>query len=452
MGHRGATNSRARRWIGVSARALCGMLGDTRGVIALKFALAIPAVSILALGGVDLLAVHSDRQRLQDIADAAALAGARELAMAVDDVGPEQRALAYIQAQLEDWGHGPTVTPTVEVITAGSGDRALRAALHGNRMSFFGNLLPPGGWDMNAEAVASSVSMIPLCVMAHGQGKGDVLQLFDRAVVDAPMCLVHSNDRLKAGMFSRIGAGIVQSVGSSSGNLSPDPQVGAEAIEDPYLGLDASPPSGCARREVVEVSHTITLPAGVHCDDYVVTGSAELRHSPGEHYFVDSRLELQDTSRLVGDDVVLVFDHAAFDFLGRSRVALSGRQDGFLAGFVIIGLRPPEGWCPAGEDADDDDDGGEEPSRPHDCRLGSEFVMASDHVERLDGVIYTPASKLIVRGTDQIAEASDWTVMIVETLEVRGSPTLVINADYAGSDVPVPQGLGPGSGRARLIR
>lgn len=446
---------RVWRWFGLSAR----LLRDTRGVIALKFALAIPAVSILALGGVDLLAVHSDRQRLQDIADAAALAGARELAMAVDDVGPEQRALAHIESLLADWSHRPTVTPSVEVITAGSGDRALRVALHGNRMSFFGNLLPPGGWNMNTEAIASSVAMVPLCVMAHGEGKGDALQLFDSAIMDAPTCLVHSNDRLKAGMFSRINAGIIQSVGASSGNLRPGPQEGAMVIEDPYRALDASPPGSCSARQVVEIQRHTTLAAGLHCDDYVVTGSAQLRLSPGEHYFVDSRLELQDTSRLTGDNVVLVFDHAAFDFLDRSRVTLSGRQDGFLAGFVIIGLRPPEGWCPAGEEEEEDDEeeddeeeGGAEPSRPDDCHLGSEFVMASDNVERLDGVIYTPASRLIVRGSNQIAERSDWTVMIVETLEIRGSPTLVINADYAGSDIPVPPGVGPNSGAARLIR
>jgi len=66
-------------------------------------------------------------------------------------------------------------------------------------------------------------------------------------------------------------------------------------------------------------------------------------------------------------------------------------------------------------------------------------------------VIYFPVSKLIVKGTDRIAEASDWTVMVVQSLEIRGSPTLVINADYSGAVVPVPIGVGPGAGVANLV-
>ncbi len=78
--------------------------------------------------------------------------------------------------------------------------------------------------------------------------------------------------------------------------------------------------------------------------------------------------------------------------------------------------------------------------------------MASDNVESLDGVIYMPVSRLIVEGRNEIAEASDWTVMIVESLEVRGSPTLTINADYGNSPVPVPAGLGRRDAELRLLR
>lgn len=138
---------------------------------------------------------------------------------------------------------------------------------------------------------------------------------------------------------------------------------------------------------------------------------------------------------------------------------------------MLIGLRPQDGFCPGGkppkrggdededddDDDDDDDDGGQtieqilDLVRPDDCLLGSEFAMSSDRVERLDGVIYFPVSHLIVEGKNPVAEGSDWTVMIVRSLEVRGSPTLVINADYSGAVVPVPAGVGTQGGVVRLV-
>jgi len=140
-------------------------------------------------------------------------------------------------------------------------------------------------------------------------------------------------------------------------------------------------------------------------------------------------------------------------------VTLTGRTTGRYAGFVLIGLRPPTAFCllPQRVGNDDEEGGGSagglvssligvlDGVRPRDCRLGSEFRMASDNVETLDGVVYFPVAKLIVEGSSDIAESSDWTVMVVDSLEIRGSPNLVINADYAGARVPVPKGVGPNS-------
>lgn len=82
---------------------------------------------------------------------------------------------------------------------------------------------------------------------------------------------------------------------------------------------------------------------------------------------------------------------------------------------------------------------------------GSVFVMASDSVDVLEGVVYTPASTFVVSGKTRVADAADWTVMIVRKLQIVGNPTLVINADYGASPVPVPDGVGDRVGSLRLI-
>jgi hypothetical protein len=462
---------------GAPSRRVQRFWRDARGTIAIKFAMALPAIALVALGAIDLNAVQSDRSRLQDIADAAALAGGRELALAIDEEGPIQRAESFIQGHLDDWEGAPAVEPDVKMVTLAGQQRALKVDLVGNRPSFFGNLLPPGGWTLKASATASPVSIAPLCVLAHGTRQNEGLKLSDASRIEAPVCLLHANRSVEVAPLAAIRAATTQAVGRATGNIQRAPQDGAPAMEDPYLTLDPRPPGGCnpRNRKRVDVRKNTTLQPGLHCDDYYVRRDAVLTLAAGEHYFVGSRLALTATSRLAGDDVVMIFDQAAFDFIDRSRVNLSGRRTGPLAGFVMIGLRPPLGWCPLGrppsDDDDDDDDGGLvgglvgglleltqavlsdllDAIRPANCLLGSEFRMASDNVESLDGVIYFPQSKLIVQGFDRIAEASDWTVMVVEDLQIRGSPTLVINADYAGAVVPVPAGVGPQGGAVNLV-
>ena len=128
------------------------------GSIALKFALLGPAVLLIGVGAIDLLAVNAASTRLQAIADAGALAGAPSLALATDGAEARERAAAFVDAQMTEWTDAPTYRATYEIVDR-MGQRALRVLLHGHRPSFFASMLPPGGWNFNAEAVASSVGL-----------------------------------------------------------------------------------------------------------------------------------------------------------------------------------------------------------------------------------------------------------------------------------------------------
>ncbi len=62
-------------------RRLAGVATCTRGAMAVWAALALPALSLVAIGASELSVVAADKTRLQDAADAAALAAANELAV-----------------------------------------------------------------------------------------------------------------------------------------------------------------------------------------------------------------------------------------------------------------------------------------------------------------------------------------------------------------------------------
>lgn len=133
---------------------------------------------------------------------------------------------------------------------------------------------------------------------------------------------------------------------------------------------------------------------------------------------------MRGDSRLIGEDVVLVFDKKwQTTFTDDAKIDLRGRESGVFAGFVMIFER------------------------------GNNKVSTIDstHVERLDGVIYAPSTGLHIGGFSDVARESDWTVIVADKLTMSGNPRLFLNADYESSDLLVPGGVGPRRDAVRLI-
>jgi len=133
-----------------------GFLRATGGSIALKFAFVGPAVFLLAVGGIDLLAVNRSQDRLQTIADGAAAAGAEALDPAADLAAARARAAAFVAAEMRQWPNAPAFEAKYEIVDQAGGP-ALRVVLRGHRPSFLANMLPPGGWHLVGDASATPV-------------------------------------------------------------------------------------------------------------------------------------------------------------------------------------------------------------------------------------------------------------------------------------------------------
>jgi hypothetical protein len=386
------------------------LLRETQGTIALKFALLVPAIALLSVGAVDLFAVTTAQTRLQAIADAGALAGAPALALATDGAAARERSAAFVAGQLSEWSDAPTVVETYEIVTQG-GQRGIRVLLQANRQSFFVNMLPPGGWNFKGDATATSVGLVPLCVLVTGTQANRDIEVSGGAIT----------------------AAAVQAVTSAGGAISPAANTGAAPIDDPFANLELEQASGLgtACRDAEATSGKVSVSSGVHyispgnhCGGIEATGDARIVLQSGEHYFLRGNLLIGDSARLEGSDVILLFDTASrFAFTAASRVNLEGRQSGDFAGIVMASMRDNQ----------------------------QDFLISADHVESLLGVIYVPSARLIVEGSADVARDSAWTVIVAKELRLSGSPSLYINANYDASSVPVPNGVGPRTGGSRLI-
>lgn len=400
---------------------------DAGGNIALTFALVGPAVILLGVGAIDLLAVNTAHGRLQSIADAGALAGAPHLALATDGAGAKERAASFVAGEISQWEDAPTYVGSYDVIDQG-GQRAIRVVLRGHRPSFFANMLPPGGWNFVGDATATSVGLVPLCVLITATDKDKRLNIKDSSRLAAPDCMVHSNRDIIVGRGSLTG-GAVQAVTSARGPISPSPGTGAAPIDDPFANLDLDRDStlDCTVSHIEPIKLAVgirRIPAGVHCGGIEVSGSATVILEPGEHWFLGGHLTVKDDARLEGEDVVLFFDkQSRFEFRESALVRLSGRTTGAYAGIVMAATRDNT----------------------------QDFVISSDNVESLLGVVYVPAAKMKVEGRADVARDSAWTVIVAHSLEMKGSPSLFINANYNASSVPVPAGVGTRTGGSRLV-
>jgi Putative Flp pilus-assembly TadE/G-like len=403
---------------------LAGLFGDRRGGIAMMAAIAVPVLAVLGCGAVEISGVRSDYSAVQDAADAAALDAAKQLGVA-DETGIAARASAFVT------GEAPEIVQRDGLAvqtTFGQGDGDVTVTVTGVRQSFFDNLLPPGGWAIHVSATAASFGRIPLCVLSSGTGATDDIRMSGSAQVTAQSCLVQSNGDIAVADSALLQAGLVQAAGTASGSISPNPQTGAPAIDDPFASMRITA-NGliCNPLDLVYDVGVNVLSPGIHCGNITVRKQAVVQLLPGEHYFVGGHLKMLENSELTGSNVVLVFDDKSdFTFQDGAQIDLQGRQgSSTYAGFVIATTRRNTGT----------------------------FTISSDAARELLGVIYIPNATLAVSGVgNRVADQSAWTVVVAKAITLSGSPNLVINNNYAGSTVPVPAGVGPRAGKVALTR
>ena len=394
-----------------------------RGNVTLITALALAPLSYAVLCGVEIAGIAQSKANLQAAVDAGALAGAGELSVSTrGDDGIRSTAIALATNAVSGM---PDITqPSFDVAIDREGG-TVSVTARAQFQSMFSGLVTDKT-PLVVKSTAETLSKTPLCVLQIDQAADIGANVMDSAIIRAPGCLVQSNSGISVVNLGRIEAGSVQAVKSASGTISPAASIGALPMDDPFVDLDLTSPNCVnALENVVHSGNAmISLPAGVHCENYKVTGNATLILDPGEHYF-KGQLEFNGNSKLRGDDVVLIFDpDRAFSFDQKADIELTARKSGPLAGFLIATGR----------------------------NNTKRFTISSSKVRELLGTIYIPGSEFYISSSGNVAQDSAWSVIVAKSLTLDNNPVLVINNNYAGSNVPVPEGVGPSSGAPRLAR
>jgi|GEM_PF-881093 len=391
---------------------------DTNGNVSLIAAFAAIPVVLVVAGVIEITDMSNARGRLQEAADAGALAGAGQLAIAT--TGTTQISLTattVARQSLETSGSGGKTAGadfSASVDTRAGSVTVTGTAEHTPLIGFmdFGNS------HLQVTAIAENVQRVPLCILQTDKSGG--IQVQGTARIRATGCAVHANADIRVASGALIQAEAAQAVGAVSGPIEPAGQSGALPIGDPFATMDLTSKKLCNLLEgnllpIQLGSGTMSLPPGLHCLPITVIGNGTLFLQPGDHYFL-APLIMTDNSTLRGDDVSLTFGIGnVFNFAKNANVRLSARKSGPMAGFLIATSRDNFGT----------------------------FSIASGNVSQLLGTIYIPSANLVVDTPGNVAQDSAWSVIVAKTLTLKQNPVLTINNNYTGSGVPVPQGVGP---------
>ena len=393
---------------------------NDRGNMVVMLATAMPV--LLTSGGLamDYATFSMKRSDLQSAADASALAGAKQMALASStDSAVISTATTLFLSELS--GNAANAVPTVTI------DRkkgSVKVAVAEIWTPAFASFIDASVTPIKVTATASLAGETRICILALETTLPLTFEMLHKSHVTAKGCGVYANSTdpaaVSIGNQATVDATVVCSAGGivgkgsgSSSNFITD----CPAIADPLAGRAAPPFKGCNFSNYVATSGSVTLAPGVYCGGLEISGSATATFSPGNYVIKNGVFKIANNASVTGKNVsfYLTGTAAVLRFVGNASIDFSGAEDGAMAGLLFF------------------EDRNSEPRRTHNIN--------ASNAHNLTGTIYLPQGILLVDPAAEVAEDSAYTAIIADQLTVQRGPSLVLNTNYTASNVPVPEGV-----------
>lgn len=406
---------------------------DCEGNVALLFGLTLPMLIGVAGLGIDSAAFYNQQSRMQSVADASALAIATEMRLYTENPATLMKAgEARVEARLVEAGiaHGPHTTRVH--VNRGKGTAQVEISMTAEAF------LPADIWGENpivVSATAVTYGEQKLCVLGLHRNASDTIKGTNSARMTAEGCSVQSNSTDATGLnatdTSLVASAYTCTSGGYQGSASsyePTPVTDCPQIPDPLEMRSPPKVGGCDLLDFKVDKGVHTIQPGHYCGGLTITNNAKVFAEPGIYVISGGKFEVGNSGKLRGDYVSFYFadDAATLLIKDQALVELGAPKDGPMAGMLFFEARSSQ------------------PLRT--------FEVSSAAARKLLGTIYLPKGILksgAAGAAGNIADASAYTVIVANQIMLAGS-NLVVNSDYAGTDVPVPAGVGPYSSQVRL--
>lgn len=403
------------------------------GGVLMMFSLAAPLVFGGAAIAVDSAALYRIQARLQTVGDSTALAAAKEIAVygseasSIEESSKSRVEALLAEAELSSAPHSVDVDIDMQAQTAQVTITLVATSI-----------LPVSVFTDNPITIVAEASLfggMRVCVLALGPDKPETIRAKETGTMLAAECAIQSNSKDPASIHSETGGRFVAEQICSSGGVSgpgsafaPEPaKTDCPAIPDPLAGRAPPAFGGCDSKPYMFKSGTATITPGVYCKGISIGNKAAVTAEPGIYVIKGGSLSVGQDGALLGENVHFYFadDKALFQFADRAVIDLSAPTDGPMAGILFFENQA--------------------------AKLGRNFHIGSGNVKKLLGTIYLPKGTLNIDAKGDVAAQSAYTVIIAQSVDLKVA-TLVVNADYSATKVPVPDALSGLTGEIRLAR
>jgi Flp pilus assembly protein TadG len=281
------------------AAQIRGLQSDSRGVVALMIALALPLLAGFAALAVDTSTWSSAQNSAKGAADNAAISAAVAAGgnsnISSNQITNEVLANAALNG-FTNGQNGVTVTvnnPPKSGSHTGN-TSAYEVIVTQPQNLFFGKLLGAAP-TIQGRTVALAGGGTPACVLALDPSASGAITMSGGASVGAPNCAVAANSSsataanfsggatLTAANFNVVG----NYTTSGGATVSATIKTGAPATADPYASLTVPSFSGCNQTNyTLSGGGTATISQGVYCGGITVSGGSQLTMNSGTYMLV----------------------------------------------------------------------------------------------------------------------------------------------------------------------
>ncbi|MCJ2022732.1 TadE/TadG family type IV pilus assembly protein [Methylobacterium sp. J-067] len=469
-GGEGAARPRRRSAIGRGTERLCALARNRRGGVALTFALASPVLFGLVGGGIDYARLVARRSQLQNAVDAGALAGGNALKLASSNAASVKGVTEQI---IVTNAPTPSNNPLAITVTVADDKTSVFARAEDHVSLTFGRFIGLSNQTVAAQAKVTIVGKMRLCMLTLDPGAPGAFNLQKNAQVTATNCSLYSDSESQTGMVggdnSMARADTICSAGGYVGlraNFSPPPQTGCPSIADPLKDRPAPSVGSCPSNLVanmltplvggLRITTNTTLEPGTYCGGVYVTGNAQVRLKPGIYVFMNGPLIVTNSASFSGTDVGLYFAGANTGLLFNrgTTISLTAPTSGVMAGLLMMedrnvgsSILDPAALLNAILPSDSVSLTPAAMGATQPMRI---YRIISDNARTMLGTIYLPAGRVVIDASRPVADQSAYTVVVARQVNLYEGPNLYLNANYEGTSVPVPKGVGPLNGRVVL--
>ncbi len=397
------------------------------GSIAVITAICTPAVLAIVGVAIDYVMMTHIKGQLQAAADAAALAGVKELNLSGATQGQVKSVAENFAkdnlTELQRNGGGDAA-PSIDVKIAKE-KRTVDVTIRKEWTPFFLHFINAGVTPIVAHAQASTMGLRLVCVLGLAPLLPPGVQLWSKASLEANNCDVYSNTKTPLGLVVKDKATLKADlicvsggyVALGPGAVEPKPITDCPSFDDPLASRPAPKVGGCDHLAMIILNQNKTLNPGTYCGGLTILGNSKVKLNPGVYNISNGLLKVSGSASMTGENVGFYLSGllTLMFFDSGSTIDLTAPKDGPLAGILFFEDRKAP------------------PLRIH--RIGS------NNARNLVGTIYLPLGILFVDANAPVADNSAYTALVVRSLQLSEGPNLVLNGDYQSTNIPVPDGL-----------